>query len=218
MIEAKNLCLRYGKKDKTIVLDDINFQAKKHRITALIGKSGSGKTSLLKCLAGIVKDYDGKIHAPSSLGYVAQGFSLFANLSVIDNCTLALRVVRKMNDKQALEKAKIALTNVSMESYMQRMPHELSGGQRQRVAIARAICLEPEILLFDEPTSALDPENVEIFASLLNDLKNRGVTIILSSQDMAFVNQVYDDAFVLSNGKIVEVLDRGPIKTATLSM
>jgi ABC-type polar amino acid transport system ATPase subunit len=208
MLSTKDLCLRYG---KNTVLENINFVAEPRQITALIGKSGSGKTSLLKCLAGIEKKYEGRIDYKGDalrIGYVAQGFSLFANLNVQENCELALRQVLRMSQAAATEKTKESLAKVAMDDFLDRMPQNLSGGQRQRVAIARAICLDPDILLFDEPTSALDPQNVESFAALLTNLRASGTTIVLSSQDMGFVNMVYDRSFVLADGKILRSAHR----------
>lgn len=214
-MRARNLCLSYGKRKTTTVLDNIDFDAKQQKITALIGKSGSGKTSLLKCLAGIEKNYEGQVDKMPSensdapqIGYVAQGFSLFAHLNVIDNCTLALRRVCFLSKAEAEQKAMSALRQVSMDAFTDRMPKSLSGGQRQRVAIARAICLDPKVLLFDEPTSALDPGNVASLATLIRKLRDMGTTIVLSSQDMGFVNMVYDNAYVLADGKIVKNGDR----------
>lgn len=207
-MKARMLCLRYGKYKKTTVLDNIDFDAPRERITVLVGKSGSGKTSLLKCLAGIERHYSGMLESSPQVGYVAQGFSLFANLNVLDNCTLALRRVFRLSKSQAEQKAMSALRQVSMEDFIDRMPKNLSGGQRQRVAIARAICLDPTVLLFDEPTSALDPANVAAFAQLIKGLRDRGTAIVLSSQDMGFVNMVYDRAYVLADGKIVNKGDR----------
>lgn len=208
MISAKNLSLSYGKNKPVLI--DINFVAEIGRITVLIGKSGAGKTSFLRCLAGLIKGFRGSIVSTENnsvkprLGFVAQSYALFPNLSVLENCTLAQRCVLNQTREQAEEKARTILSQVGMESFSDRFPFSLSGGQKQRVAIARALCVDPEVLILDEPTSALDPANVEVLMTLLKRLAKDGLTIVLSSQDMHFVKLIADRICVFNDGAITK--------------
>lgn len=217
MMFVENLSLTYRKKrNDTLVLKNLNLIAKRGQITAFIGKSGAGKTSLLRCIAGLEKGFSGEIRIDNTstesnallVAYVSQSYSLFPNLTVLENCTIALRCVLKMSSSLAIEKARSMLKEVGMQDYEDRLPRELSGGQQQRIAIARSLCLNAKIMILDEPTSALDPVNVDLLASLLRRLAENGLAIVLSSQDMRFINLVYDQVVILEEGEVIETLNR----------
>ncbi len=214
MLEVKNLSL---KKRGCQILDKISLQLLPQRCTLLLGKSGSGKTSLLRCLAQVERGYEGEILIDSqkldqlssqnrcrTVGFVPQSFALFPHLDVLDNCAYALRILMRQSRAEASRQAREALNSLGMEELATARPHELSGGQQQRVAIARALVLKPQFLLFDEPTSALDPENTELFLSILQKLQSQGTGIVISSQDMAFARQLQGNAIFLEQGMIVE--------------
>jgi ABC-type polar amino acid transport system ATPase subunit len=223
MIKGENLNLTYPaqKSRKSVtVLKNVSFTVERGRITSFIGKSGAGKTSLLKCIAQLVTFYKGKIlfkgkplksltlrERASCVGFVFQQFNLFPHMTVLENCMHPLFAVFKMTKVQAEEKAREVLKQLAMENFCSAHPSQLSGGQQQRVAIARALCLNPEVLLFDEPTSALDPESTKSLQRLLHNLCEKGITIVLSSHDMPFIKSVLDRVYFLENGQIVDDFD-----------
>ena len=201
------------------VLKDISFDINKGEIATIIGPSGGGKSTTLRCInlleeptAGEV-DFHGKnVLAPNynrniyraKVGMVFQQFDLFENKNVLANCMVGQELVLKRSKDEA---RKIALTNlkkVGMEQYVNARPSQLSGGQQQRVAIARAICMDPEILLFDEPTSALDPEMVGEVLSVMKNLATTGLTMIIVTHEMAFAKEISDQMFFISDGIITE--------------
>lgn len=214
MISAENITLKRAKKT---ILSEVSFNCLPGRVSAFIGKSGAGKTSALRCIAGLEDNFSGSISCQSvdikssdpmqwakKVGFVSQNYNLFPHLTALENCMLALRTARKEPKSAALEKAQASLSAVGMDDYQNALPKELSGGQKQRVALARAIALNPSALLLDEPTSALDPENVLIMTELFKKLASLGFAIIISSQDMRFLNSVYDDIFLFQGGKLIE--------------
>lgn len=199
------------------ILNDISLTIPQGSLHCLIGPSGAGKTSLLKCIASLHQHYTGSIEYQGksintmlpterahTIGFVFQHFNLFPHMTVLENCVHPMIHVLKISQELAQKKALEILTSVGMESYKDSYPQRLSGGQQQRVAIARALCLEPKILLFDEPTSALDPESSRNLVTLLKTLKNHGITIIISSHDMAFVKAIHENIHFISDGKLVE--------------
>lgn len=222
MIIGKDIYLTYevNKQEKPI-LKGISFAIRRGEVTALIGKSGAGKTSLLRCLVGLETTFDGVLESDGCdlraltakeraclIGYVAQNYNLFPQLTVLQNCTLALQAVLDESAVVAQEKAMAQLMRVGMGKYASAYPAQLSGGQKQRVAIARALCLGPKILVFDEPTSALDPENIASIIELIRSLAAQRVTLVISSQDMRFVEMVSDHVYLVEDGMIVETYDR----------
>lgn len=199
-------------KNNKPVLNEISFMSSPGTIVALVGRSGAGKTTVLRCLAGLEKKHSGSITIDGlgidsllpamrakKIGFVAQNYNLFPHKTVLENCTLALTVGQINTDTSA--KPLEILKKLGLGEYKDAYPNQLSGGQKQRVAIARALCLRPEVLLFDEPSSALDPENRNILAKIILELKAENFTIILSSQDMVLVEQVADSVIYLENGK-----------------
>lgn len=203
------------------ILKNLSLNINLGTINCLIGKSGAGKTSLLKCIAQIEQKYTGialldgqdlklvnnKLRA-SLIGFVSQQYDLFNNMTVLANCCLALRIAKNLSVKEAQEISINMLTKLGMDNLANSYPARLSGGQKQRVAIARALCLEPKILCLDEPTSALDPENTNILVSILNKLQESGVTIVLSSQDKYFVSLLQNLAntklYLIDDGQLAE--------------
>ncbi len=220
MITGKNIRLQY-KNQPEPTLKNIDFHIPKGRITALIGKSGAGKTSLLKCIGSLIRFYTGNIlcnnldikkltpkNRANLIGFVFQQFNLFPHMTAMENCMQPLKVVYGLSKKEAHARALKKLQLVDMEQHAHKLPHELSGGQQQRVAIARALCLKPQVLLLDEPTSALDPENTLQLLSVLKHLVEvTNITIVLASHDMRFVRHILDNIYLLDHGSIIEAYD-----------
>jgi ABC-type polar amino acid transport system ATPase subunit len=225
MLKIKNLSL---KKSRGEILQNISLEIPRKRISLLLGKSGSGKTSLLRSIAQLETDYEGEVlfydqrvdlMAPAercrALGFVPQSYALFPHLNVLENCAQPLRVLGQSKET-ACQKALETLRSLDIDQLAERRPHELSGGQQQRAAIARALVLEPSFLLFDEPTSALDPESADLFVAILKDLCAQGKGVIISSQDMAFAAKILDRAFFLDQGALIEQYDTAAAKELSL--
>jgi polar amino acid transport system ATP-binding protein len=202
-----------------VVLHDLDLTAGEHECIALIGASGSGKSTLLRCidLLEVVDDgvveLDGRdITDPrvdgdevrTHIGIVFQAFNLFPHLRVIDNVTLAPRKVHKVSKDEAEARALELLERVGLREKAQARPDELSGGQQQRVAIARALANRPRLMLFDEVTSALDPELVGEVLTLIRELKDDGMTMLLATHEMGFAREVADKVCFLDGGRVLE--------------
>ena len=195
------------------ILSDISFEAKDGQIMAIIGPSGAGKTSLLRCLALLDTPTRGEMTfggAPLStmqagkVGIVFQGFHLFPHLTVRDNLILA-PLCHKKDIKSALyEKAHTLLTQFGLHDHGYSYPHSLSGGQKQRVAIARALMMDPPILMFDEPTSALDPELVNDVAAIIQSLRQPNRVILVVTHEIRLARQVADQILFLDNGCLLD--------------
>ncbi|MEW2013259.1 MULTISPECIES: amino acid ABC transporter ATP-binding protein [Microbacterium] len=201
------------------VLKGVDVSLAAHEVVALIGASGSGKSTLLRCLGLLEPIDDGQIflgdedisdprvdgnRVRARLGAVFQSFNLFPHLSVLDNVTLASRVVHRVPRREAESRARELLARVGLADKAKDHPDRLSGGQQQRVAIARAIATDPEVLLLDEITSALDPELVGEVLELVRDLASEGATILMATHEMAFARDVADHVVFLDAGTIVE--------------
>ncbi len=202
-----------------VVLRDIDFTVNKGDVISIIGASGSGKSTLLRCINLLETPtsgqiiYDGKdvasakVNAPeyrSHVGMVFQSFNLFNNMSVLENCMVGQIKVLKKDKEQAKKDAMYFLQKVGMAPYINAKPRQLSGGQKQRVAIARALAMNPEILLFDEPTSALDPEMVGEVLSVMQDLAQEGMTMLVVTHEMAFARDVSTRVVYMKEGVICE--------------
>ena len=202
-----------------VVLDDLNLAAGEHQCIALIGASGSGKSTLLRCidLLEVVDDgiveldgqdiTDPRVNADkvrTRIGIVFQAFNLFPHLRVIDNVTLGPRRVHKVPREQAEADALALLDRVGLRDKAHARPDELSGGQQQRVAIARALANKPRLMLFDEVTSALDPELVGEVLSLIRELKQDGMTMLLATHEMSFARDIADRVCFLDGGRVLE--------------
>ncbi len=201
------------------VLKGIDLEVMPGEVVCIIGASGSGKSTLLRCInlleyaeSGHIW-FDGKdlmdlntnLNAlRQRIGMVFQGFNLFNNKNVLDNCTMAPMTVKKIKRQQAEETAIKHLKGVGLGDFINADSRRLSGGQKQRVAIARALCMEPEIMLFDEPTSALDPEIVGEVLDVMKKLAAQGMTMIVVTHEMAFAREVSDRVVFMDNGVILE--------------
>ena len=219
-IEIKSLNAYY---DKLHVLKDINLSVEKGEILSLIGPSGSGKSSLLKMLVGLLTPKSGEVSLNNkSISYsnksdlrsvreqiaiVFQQYNLFQNMNVLKNVCIAPSKIQKRDQKQVEEQAINLLEKVGLKDKLKSYPDELSGGQQQRVAIARALCLNPEILLLDEVTSALDPELVQEVLDTIRILASEGMTMLIVSHEMSFVKEVSNKVVFMDEGSIIEVND-----------
>ena len=201
------------------VLKGIDLDVQKGEVVCIIGASGSGKSTLLRCLnlleepdsghiwfggqdlTDLYADLDG---LRQRIGMVFQGFNLFNNKNVLDNCTLAPMSVKHIPRAQAEETAIRHLKAVGLGDFIHADSRRLSGGQKQRVAIARALCMEPEIMLFDEPTSALDPEIVGEVLDVMKALAREGMTMVVVTHEMAFAKEVSDRVVFMDQGVILE--------------
>ena len=201
------------------VLRGVNFKVFPKDVICIIGASGSGKTTMLRCLNMLETPTSGSIYfdgeeisryradvrsSRKKMGMVFQQFNLFQNKSVLDNCTLGLRKVLKMPKQEAEEKAKYYLEKVGMTPQLLAKPTQLSGGQQQRVAIARALAMEPEVLLFDEPTSALDPQMVGEVLNVMKQLASEGMTMVIVTHEMAFARDVSTRTIFMHEGVVAE--------------
>lgn len=216
IIELAHLRKSFGENS---VLKDINLSVKKGETVSIIGSSGSGKSTMLRCINLLETPTDGTIffHGEniknSSLKIeqyrakvvmVFQSFNLFNNMTALENCIIGQTAVLKKSKAEAEKTAMTYLEKVGMTPYINAKPKQLSGGQKQRVAIARALAMEPEVLLFDEPTSALDPEMVGEVLSVMKDLANDGRTMLVVTHEMAFARDVSDRVIFMHNGVVLE--------------
>ena len=215
LIEIKNVKKSF---EANNVLSDVSFEVNKGDVVCLIGSSGSGKSTILRCINLLETIDEGQIIVlgqdinkikdinsyRKNVGMVFQQFNLFNNMNVLNNCVLAqVKVLKK--DRQEAEKIAIErLTEVGLKDFIYAYPATLSGGQKQRVAIARALCMDPEILLFDEPTSALDPEMVGEVLNVIKALAEKDMTMVVVTHEMAFARDVADKVVFMDNGVIVE--------------
>lgn len=201
------------------VLKGINMRIRKGEVVCLLGPSGGGKSTLLRCVNRLEEPTGGKIFLDgeqitlpkanlnrirSEIGMVFQHFNLFRHLTALQNCTLALMKVKKMPKQKADELAMAMLTRVGLGEKANVKPHELSGGQQQRVAIARALSMNPKLMLFDEPTSALDPELIGEVLDVMLDLAKTGMTMIVVTHEMGFARKATDRMCMLDQGIIIE--------------
>ena len=197
----------------------ISFDVMEGESVAIIGSSGSGKSTVLRCINRLIEPTKGEvrlrgemINTPnadindvrSRIGMVFQSFELFAHLRVIDNITLGLRHVRKMSRKEAEREALEVLEKVDMLDRKDAFPGNLSGGQKQRVAIARALAMKPEVMLFDEPTSALDPELIGSVLKTIRGLADEGMTMVVVTHEISFAREVADRVIYMDKGVVAE--------------
>ena len=201
------------------VLRDIDFTVNKGDVTSINGASGTGKSTLLRCINLLEIPSSGEIlyhgdnvcqrgfNAPayrSRVGMVFQSFNLFNNMTVLENCIAGQVKVLKKSREEARNHAMYYLEKVGMAPYINAKPRQISGGQKQRVAIARALAMDPEVLLFDEPTSALDPEMVGEVLSVMQDLAQEGMTMLVVTHEMAFARDVSNHVVYMNEGVICE--------------
>ena len=225
VLSIDDLHLRFGSVE---VLKGIDLKIKRGEVVALIGSSGSGKTSLLRCINFLNKPHRGRIDIDgvtlfhvndknqeivkrkqseinrirSTTGMVFQCFNLFPHMTIIQNVMEGPRTVKKKETKTNREMALALLAKVGMQDHADKYPNQLSGGQQQRVSIARALNMEPQLMLFDEPTSALDPELVGEVLNTMIDLANEGMTMVVVTHELGFAIEVADRVIFLEQGKI----------------
>ena len=219
MIEVRNLRKSF---DSLEVLKDINLEIDKGDVISILGSSGSGKTTCLRCMNFLEKSdagtlvFDGKEYDLAHMSrkdiaairrktaFVFQNYNLFLNKTVLENVTEALTVVRKMDKLSARKRAVEVLEKVGMADKLDYYPSKLSGGQQQRVSIARALTYEPEVIYFDEPTSALDPELIGEVLSVMRDLAKSGITMVVVTHEMNFAKNVSTKVVFMDNGEIIK--------------
>ena len=206
-ISVRNLHKQY-KNDE--ILKGIDLDIERGEVISIIGASGGGKSTFLRCMIGLEDINSGTIETPdkSKMGMVFQSFNLFPHKTAAQNIMESLIVVDKMDKKEAREIALNLLDKVGLKDKADVYPKTLSGGQKQRVAIARALAKNPEVLLFDEPTSALDPEMVKEVQNVIAFLRdNSNITMVIVSHEIDFVNQISDRIVVMEKGKIKEIIN-----------
>ena len=215
-LELRNIRKSYG---SDLVISDLNLSLEKHQVKVLIGASGSGKSTLLRCINLLEDIDDGQIfldgedisavgvnpdRVRASIGSVFQAFNLFPHLTVLQNITLAPKLVHGTPKGQADEDAMRLLQRFGLEEKAHQYPDLLSGGQQQRVAILRAIICKPKLLLLDEVTSALDPVLIAEVLSLISELKNDGMTMLIATHEMGFARKVSDRVIFMHQGRVHE--------------
>ena len=201
ILEMKNIIKSFG---EFHAVNGVDFSLTKGEIVAIIGPSGSGKSSLLKCINGLVEKSSGEVILNGTTGMVFQHFNLFPHMTCLKNVMHAPVKVKKMNEKEAEKDARRLLKMVGLLDKADEYPNNLSGGQKQRVAIARALAMHPDIMLFDEATSALDPEITGEVLEVMKDLAKNKMTMVVVTHEMGFAREVADRVIFMDHGKIVE--------------
>ncbi len=218
ILKAEDIHKSYG---ETKILDGISFEVERGECIIIAGPSGTGKSTLLRCINHLVPPETGRIwfngkevarknvnEIRQKMSMVFQDFALFDHLTVLSNVTIGLIKGKNMDKIAAREIASEKLTDVGLDRWMNVYPGELSGGQKQRVGIARALAMEPELILFDEPTSALDPELIGEVLEIMKKLAQRQMTMMVVTHEMGFARSAGDRMFFMEGGKILE---SGPI-------
>lgn len=216
MVKVSNLRKAFTGVD---ALNGVSFSVGKGKVVVILGPSGSGKSTLLRCINQLEQQSSGDLwidgekvissqkqldRIRSEIGMVFQHFNLYPHLTVLENLTLAQRIVRKVSKEEAEAFARQQLAQVGILEKADAYPAQLSGGQQQRVAIARALSMRPKLLLFDEPTSALDPEMIKEVLEVMLDLAKAGYTMIVVTHEMGFASAAADEIIFMDQGKIVE--------------
>ena len=209
-------CKNFG---KVVALKNATLSVKPGEVVLIIGPSGSGKSTLLRCINRLENLTSGQIWIDEDqvtdhgsdirkireeVGMVFQSFNLFPHLSALENISLAPRIVKKMQGKEARELGKNLLARVGLSEKEGSYPEQLSGGQQQRVAIARALAMSPKVMLFDEPTSALDPEMIKEVLDVMVELAREGMTMLVVSHEMGFARAAAHTVVFMDNGEILE--------------
>ena len=216
VLYVEDIHKRYGKEE---VLKGVSFEIKKGETKVIIGPSGSGKSTLLRCINQLTIPDKGKIWLENEevthdkkdinlfrqkMGMVFQDFNLFDHLNALRNVEIGLTRVKKMEKKEAREKAMEELKQVGLERQADLYPAQLSGGQKQRVSIARALAMDPKVMLFDEPTSALDPELIGEVLEVIKKLALSGMTMVVVTHEMGFARSVANEIIFMEDGKIID--------------
>ena len=216
MIKVENLHKQF---EDLKVLNGIDIEIEKGEVVCVIGPSGSGKSTFLRCLNLLEKPTSGHVFfngedltdpkvdinlRRQKMGMVFQQFNLFPHMTVLENMTVAPKMLLGLSEQEANERALSLLEKVGLADRGDAYPNQLSGGQKQRVAIVRALCMEPEVMLFDEPTSALDPEMVGEVLDVMKDLAKKGMTMVVGTHEMGFAKEVGSRVLFLDEGVVVE--------------
>ena len=214
IIRIKDLKKEFGKNK---VLRGIDFELGRGENVAILGTSGSGKSTFLRCINRMETPTSGEIYFDNTLitdkniqkmrqdiGMVFQHFNLINNLTVMQNLTLAPVTLKLMNEETAEKKARGLLRHIDLLNKADAFPASLSGGQKQRIAIIRAMMMSPKVLLFDEPTSALDPESIGDVLSLIREVADAGMTVMIVTHEMGFAKEIASRVIFLDGGKIIE--------------
>ncbi len=216
LFEIRDLQKKFG---ALTVFDGLNETICKGDVVVIIGSSGGGKSTFIRCLNLLEQPTAGKIYFEGEditakgfdvnrhrqkVGMVFQQFNLFNNLTVLENITISLTKVKKLPEEESREKALKLLKRVGLENKANAYPSQLSGGQKQRIAIVRALAMEPDVLLFDEPTSALDPEMVGEVLQVISDLAHDGITMVVVTHEMGFARKVGTRVLFMDGGQIAE--------------
>ena len=216
LFEIKDLQKKFG---GLTVFDGLSETICKGDVVVIIGPSGGGKSTFIRCLNLLEQPTAGKIYFEGEditvkgfdvnkhrqkVGMVFQQFNLFNNLTVLENITISLTKVKKQSEEESKEKALKLLKRVGLEDKANAYPSQLSGGQKQRIAIVRALAMEPDVLLFDEPTSALDPEMVGEVLQVISDLARDGITMVVVTHEMGFARKVGTRVLFMDGGQIAE--------------
>lgn len=216
VIELRDLRKQFGDHE---VLSGINFSVKQGEVVTIIGASGSGKSTMLRCInlleiptsgeilfngKNVQTEIDSIYRYRARVGMVFQQFNLYNNMNALENCIIGQVKVLKRSREEAKEIAMEYLSKVGMKQFINAKPAQLSGGQKQRVAIARSLSMSPEVMLFDEPTSALDPEMVGEVLSVMKSLAQSGLTMLVVTHEMSFAKDVSDHVVFMDKGIIEE--------------
>jgi polar amino acid transport system ATP-binding protein len=215
IIQIENIYKSFGSVE---AIRGVSLSVNRGEVVMIIGPSGSGKSTLLRCINRLEEYDEGSIVVDgipltnaeninavrTEVGMVFQQFNLFPHLTVIENISLAQRIIRKRSKEEAESVSRKLLKKVGIPEKADAHPIQLSGGQQQRVAIARALAMNPKIMLFDEPTSALDPEMIQEVLDVMETLANEGMTMVVVSHEMGFARAAADRAILMDGGKIIE--------------
>lgn len=217
VIKVEHLKKSFGSNE---VLKDINAQVNEGQVICLVGPSGAGKSTFLRCLNLLDQPSAGKVifenkeltalsedqldELREKMGMVFQQFNLFPHMNILENIKLAPMKVKNIAAEKATDQATELLKQVGLSDKAEAFPASLSGGQQQRVAIARALAMDPEVMLFDEPTSALDPEMVGEVLKVMQDLAQKGMTMVVVTHEMGFAKNVADEVWFMADGYIQE--------------
>ena len=216
ILRTEGLVKSFGKLE---VLKGISTSIRRGEVVSIIGPSGGGKSTFLRCLNLLEEPTAGKVYYNEQditdkklniaeyrqkIGMVFQNFNVFPNMTVLENITLAPILEKKVPRAQAEEEAMALLTRVGLADKASEYPRKLSGGQKQRLAIVRALAMHPEVMLFDEPTSALDPEMVKEVLNVIEELARSGMTVLIVTHEMGFAREISDRVLFIANGIITE--------------
>lgn len=222
MIKTVDLCKSFGKLE---VLKGINEHIEKGEVVSVIGPSGGGKSTFLRCLNRLEEPTSGSVYFEGvditdkkadinkqrqKMGMVFQNFNVFPHMTCLENITMAPVLLKKRSKDEAVAQAEALLKKVGLSEKRDEHPNRLSGGQRQRLAIVRALAMDPDVMLFDEPTSALDPEMIGEVLTVIRDLVLGGMTTVIVTHEMGFAKEISDRVLFMDGGLIVE---QGPPNT-----